>query len=215
MPYAIPVGIPVTRLTGRFLHPDGSPGVGGVTFRGPRSVTFAGADTIMVGLIEVALDSNGEFSVVLMSTDTVEMSPTGWTYSVTERIVDCEGRSYPIFLRADPPEVDLAELAPASPMVGVYLPVVGPQGPPTTVNGKSGVSITLTAADVEASPLPQQWSQVIASSVWTIPHTLPYRPEVSTYDLDGREIGGTVLYPDVSTAVVSFTYAETGSALLR
>lgn len=156
MPNVFPAGIPVTTLTGRYLHLDGSPAVGSVTFRGPRSVTFTDADTIIVGPITVTLDSAGAFSVQLVATDTADMSPTGWTYSVTERVSGAEGRTYPIFLPHDPSPVDIADLAPASPTYGVYLPVVGPQGPagpqgtPTTVNGKSGASITLTAADVGA-----------------------------------------------------------------
>jgi hypothetical protein len=186
MSYVIPGGVPATVLTGRFLHPDGSPGVGSVSFRGPRTVTFPSADTLVVGPIQVTLDSNGQFSVTLISTDTDSMSPTGWTYTVTERIYGVEGRTYPIFLPHDPSPVDLADLAPASPTLGVYLPVVGPRGPkgdpgeqgaqgvpgapgaagaagaqgapgaagaqgaPTTVNNKTGTSITLTAADVGA-----------------------------------------------------------------
>lgn len=160
-----PAGIPTTTLTGRYLHLDGSPAVGSVTFRGPRSVTYAAADTLVIGTVTVTLDSNGEFSVALISTDTSTMSPTGWTYSVTERVSGAEGRTYPIFLPHDPSPVDIADLAPSSPSYGVYLPVVGatgpagPQGPagatgaqgtPTTVNGKSGSSITLTASDVDA-----------------------------------------------------------------
>lgn len=171
MLYAFPPGISVTTLTGRYLHPNGSPVSGSLTFRGPRTLTMPGADTIVLGPIDVVLDYNGEFSVELVSTDNANMSPTGWTYSVTERLSDSAGRSYAIFLPLNPPLVDIADLAPSSPNGGVYLPVVGQQGPqgiqgiagtagaagaagaagtPTTVNGKSGSSITLTAGDVGA-----------------------------------------------------------------
>lgn len=213
-----PAGIALTRVAGWFLHPDGSPAAGSVTFRAPSVLRLSDADFITVGGVEVRLDSTGRFSVELLPNDTPGVEPSGWTYRVTERFSGVEARTYSVLLPTSATTVDLADIAPTSPLLGTYLPVVGPPGPPgpaSVVNGKSGPSITLNASDVGAQPTPQTWSQAVARAQWTIPHTLPYLPEVSTFDTSGREIGGSVTYPDTATVVVVFAYAETGSAILR
>lgn len=127
MPF--PDGIPVTTLTGRYTHFDGSPAQGSVTLRGPATVTFPDSDSIVVGSVTVTLDVNGHFSVDLVSTAGSGMNPSGWTYVVTERVTGSPGRTYAIMLPADPPTVDIADIAPVSPVQGTYLPVVGPTGP--------------------------------------------------------------------------------------
>lgn len=154
MPYSLPNGISVTTVTGRFLHPDGGPASGSVTFSGPKTLTFAGSDTIVVGTVEVPLGANGDFTVRLISTDNSGMQPTGWTYLVTERFHGTPARSYNIFIVANPSTVDLADIAPASPASGVFLPVVGPTGPtgatgatgPTGATGATGAAGAAGAA---------------------------------------------------------------------
>jgi lysophospholipase L1-like esterase len=151
-----PAPVTMTNLTGRYVTPAGEPLKGSVVFTPPMVLTLPNSDTISQCSATVKLDERGQFSVFLISTDNPGMSPYGWTYKVMEKIDGCPIRQYYIFLPAVPQVVDISKLAPVSPYSGQYLPVVGPPGPPgrpTVVNGKSGDSITLNAADVGANAL--------------------------------------------------------------
>ncbi|MFF8283339.1 hypothetical protein ACF06W_11520 [Streptomyces albus] len=144
-PYVLPPGVPSVRLTGCFVAPDGRPLTGKLTFAPPSVLTMRDADVIAntVAVVEIAEEDQGRFAVDLIATEAPGMSPSGWTYLVTEKLKGAEMRQYHIMLPLRPGggSVDLADLAPVSAYSGRYLPVVGPtgaQGPP----GKDGQSYT-------------------------------------------------------------------------
>lgn len=124
----MPAGIATVTLTGRYLRPDGTPLKGTVTVAAPSLVTLPGADTISAGAATVTLDTTGAFSVVLISTDQMDMQPTDWAYWVTEKFQDIASRSYAIRLPADVPMVSIADIAPSDPSTGQYVLVPGPTG---------------------------------------------------------------------------------------
>ncbi|MCY0926225.1 SGNH/GDSL hydrolase family protein [Streptomyces sp. H27-H1] len=127
MPF--PPGVATVTLTGRYCHPDGTPINGTVTFAAPSLLTISGADTIATGSVMVTL-VDGQFSVVLIATDNPSAQPTDWLYNVTERLQDVSSRSYAIALPQATPLVNLADIAPANPASGNYVPVIGPPGTP-------------------------------------------------------------------------------------
>jgi lysophospholipase L1-like esterase len=124
----MPAGIDTVTLTGRYVHPDGTPFAGKVTFSTPALLTLSGADTIAAGTATVTLDAGGQFSVILVATDTPDMQPTGWAYQVTEQLTGIAPRVYSILLPSANSPVDLADIAPADPALGNYVPVPGPAG---------------------------------------------------------------------------------------
>lgn len=109
---AIPDGIATVAVSGRYIRPDGTPLTGTVTFEPPAHLKFPDADTIGVGPASVALDGDGSFAVTLIATDAPGMEPTGWTYTVTERLARTPERRYSIALPLSSGAVDLADVVP-------------------------------------------------------------------------------------------------------
>lgn len=211
-----PPEVPTVRLRGRYLAPDKTPLAGTVSFAPPSVLTLPASDVISTTAAKVTLDSTGAFEVDLIPTDVPGMSPSRWSYQVTEKLKGVPPRIFHILLPGGTGPVDLADIAPVSPYAGNYLPVAGPQG----AKGDPGepgevTSEQLDALEARVAPRPQEYTQTSALAEWTIPHTMPYRPSVNVYDVSGREIGGSVEYPTPTTVLVRFAFAETGSAVLH
>jgi lysophospholipase L1-like esterase len=134
----MPAGIATVTVKGRYLHPDGTPMSGAVTFAAPSVLTFSQADTIAAGSVSVRLDDTGSFTATVLATDNANMQPTGWAYQVTEQMSGMS-RNYWIALPSTTPTVDLADIAPADPASGNYVLVPGPAGPAGT-NGNTILS---------------------------------------------------------------------------
>ncbi|WP_369042238.1 hypothetical protein [Streptomyces sp. Midd1] len=212
----VPTALPLTRLKGRYVAPDGTPLAGTLMFAPPSVLTLPQSDVIATTAAKVVLDLEGSFEVTLIPTDAPGMSPQRWTYQVTERFKGLPPRVYHILLPASEFPVDLADIAPVSPYAGNYLPVAGPRGPQGEAGTPGEVSIEeLEALEARVAPRPQEFSQGAPSTEWMISHSMPYRPSVLVYDTSGREIGGSVEYPTPTTVTVRFAYAETGSAILH
>ncbi|APD18772.1 minor tail protein [Streptomyces phage Raleigh] len=122
----LPEGIPVVRLSGRFLTPEGKPLTGQVIFRAPGMVTFGEFDVILGGPVTAPLDATGRFEVVLPANDAPGMNPSDWSYSVAEQLAGVTmNRVYQVWLPAETPEVDLADIAPTDPTTPNYVAVRG------------------------------------------------------------------------------------------
>lgn len=213
---ALPGGVPSVRLTGRYIAPDGTPLSGTVSFAPPSVLTLPASDVIATTAAKVTLDTTGAFEVDLIPTDVPGMSPQRWSYQVTEKLKGIPPRVFHIMLPGGTGPVDLADIAPVSPYAGNYLPVAGPQGAKGDKGEPGEVTLAqLDALEARVAPRPQEFTQTSASTEWTIPHTMPYRPAVTVYDVSGREIGGSVEYPNPTTVLVKFAFAETGSAVLH
>lgn len=151
-----PEGLNTTTLHGLYVEPNatGTPLQGSLSFTpNPGFVLFPTEDCIVAGTETATLDVNGEFTIELVSTDNAGSNPTGWLYTVTEKILGQRQRTYNIALPyTSGVTVELADIQPSD-AAPTYIPVVGPQGPPgviTTINGHSAATVTLTAADVGA-----------------------------------------------------------------
>lgn len=153
-----PVGLNTTTLHMKFVEPDSTatPLQGSLTFTPtPSPILLPVQNVIVTGTETATLDVNGEATIELVSTDQAGENPTGWLYTVTEKLIGQRQRSYTIALPfTSGMVVELSDVVPTDP-APTYIPVVGPQGPPgivTTVNGYSLAVITLTASDVNAVP---------------------------------------------------------------
>ncbi|MGW4727675.1 hypothetical protein ACWEQC_00475 [Streptomyces shenzhenensis] len=121
----LPEGIPVVRVTGRFLTPAGKPLSGQVVFRSPMLV-FSDFDVILGGPVTATLDATGAIDVMLPATDAPGMNPAGWSYSVAEQLATVPmNRVYQVLLPAADPTVDLADIAPTDPSTPTYVAVRG------------------------------------------------------------------------------------------
>jgi hypothetical protein len=180
----LPPGLSTVTVIGTYLHPDGTPYSGRLVFRPePEVLTSAVHGMLVIGDVEVVLDNAGQFTVSLLATDDPDVTPSGWTYRVTERWYDTPGRSYPLALPAAASIVDIADVAPTAPSEGEYVVVTGPAGPagpkgdpgdPATnlvqsVNGEQGV-VVLVPADVGADPAGSATTAVTAHTSADDPH---------------------------------------------
>ncbi|MFC8273762.1 hypothetical protein ACFUJR_14815 [Streptomyces sp. NPDC057271] len=135
---SLPPGLSGVTVTGTYVHADGTPFKGKLLFRPePAILTSATHGVLLLGTIEATLDEQGAVSVTLLATDDPDVTPTGWTYRVTERWYDAPGRSYPLSLPLAAPAVDLADVAPTAAAEGEYTVVTGPAGP-TGATGPAG-----------------------------------------------------------------------------
>jgi hypothetical protein len=127
--------IPTVRVMATYLGPDKRPLKGTITFTGPPLLTFPDADLFIAGSVVCTLDEQGRMidpagnlGVLLPATDSPNMNPTGWAYTVKESLTGVPGtRTFVMLLPQDTPggSVDLADVAPTDPMTPNYVPVVG------------------------------------------------------------------------------------------
>ncbi|MGW9280711.1 hypothetical protein ACWGSA_00770 [Streptomyces diastaticus] len=132
---ALPNEIPTVRVTATYRGWDGRALRGTVTFTGPGLTTFAESDLFIAGPVVCTLDetgriidADGNFGVRLPATDSPDMNPTGWAYTVKENLTGISGaRTYALILPKDTPNnsVDLADVAPADPSTPTYVAVPG------------------------------------------------------------------------------------------
>jgi hypothetical protein len=130
----IPNEIPTVRVTAQYEGFGGKGLKGTVTFTAPF-VTFSESDLFLAGPVVCTLDESGRLidadgnvGVRLPATDSPDMNPSGWTYTVKENLTGIVGaRTYSLLLPKDTPDnvVDLADVAPADPTTPTYVPVPG------------------------------------------------------------------------------------------
>ncbi|XTZ13866.1 hypothetical protein ACQSSU_20430 [Micromonospora echinospora] len=174
MPY--PPSAAAVTVTAAYLMADGqggTPATGRVAFQLRSTVQLPADDAMLIPTRVEAELVDGRLSVQLPSPAGDDVSPTGVTWWVVERITGVAPRTYDVILPAGPATVDLADLAPAEPSRGavsyvlaaqvgqpggvaplgpdglvpaVHLPAGGGPGGPgavTSVDGRTG-AVTLT-----------------------------------------------------------------------
>jgi hypothetical protein len=111
----LPDGLQTVVLTGQYLHPDGRPCHGSVLIE-PEPAQLAARDggLVVLGRAEAELDGDGRFTLELLATDAAGVTPSGWSYRVTERWSDAPGRTYSLALPAAERSVSLPSAAPVT-----------------------------------------------------------------------------------------------------
>lgn len=158
----MPGNVDLVEVTGQFLSFTGAPVIGTVSFRpsGDPWLKNASANVLLVpGNIPCTINADGKLvgpagavgtgglGVLLPATNDPDTNPSGFVYDV---VLDIEGlpvREYSISLPTGATPVDLADLAPVTPVDGGGAIMV------LTVNGQSpngSGALTLTAAQVGA-----------------------------------------------------------------
>ncbi|WP_406161000.1 hypothetical protein [Streptomyces canus] len=215
----MPAGIATVTLTGRYVHPDGTPFAGNVSFTTPDYVRIPGADTTAGGSVTVTLDVDGSFSVILIATDNDDARPTNFTYTVVETLTGVASRTYHIALPQATGTINLADIAPAAQSDGEFLLVAGPAGrtilngtgAPTSGDGTNGDFWINTATWTIYGPK--------ASGTWPAGHSLGSGGAVSSVNgqtgvvvLAVADISGAASTSSVTSAVSAATSTEISRA---
>jgi hypothetical protein len=111
----LPGNLTTVTVTGKYLDASGSPVRGSVTFTLDTPLLNAGASTYIIETeYTVALDAQGAFSVALPATNDVDVTPTGWTWTLTPNFDGADPLTFALPTNLGP-SVDITVLAPALP----------------------------------------------------------------------------------------------------
>lgn len=112
---ALPNNLTTVEVTGRYIDQNGSPVRGSVTFDTDYYVLDAGESVVVIEApITVNLDATGSFAVPLIATDDPDMTPTGWTWTLTPNFDGAFSLEFAL-PRNLAPQVDITVLSPALP----------------------------------------------------------------------------------------------------
>jgi hypothetical protein len=119
VPY--PANVATVTVTGNWIPSDGSANkpTGIITFTPNAQLKDGATGQILEQVAVAALLVNGAISVTLMATDDSHLAPSGWAYTVTERIDGQPPLTYVLQFPAAQPVVDLSTKAPLVPAPGL------------------------------------------------------------------------------------------------
>lgn len=136
---ALPSNFNTGQVTGRFVDLQGRFEQGKVTFtaRAPRLESDA-TDTVVVGVPIVVFLVNGEIDIQLPATNDPDITPTGFTYQVTEEFSNGYIRQYDIDVPVGS-VTDLSDVVSTDPSTGETV-IRTPSDPPQLIDltGESG-----------------------------------------------------------------------------
>lgn len=144
---ALPTNLTTVEVTGRYIDHNGSPVRGSVTFDTDYYVLDAGESVVVIEApITVNLDSTGSFAVDLIATDDADMTPTGWTWTLTPNFTG----AFPLEFELPAslaPSTDITVLSPALPNPDpvysyVLVSAVGAPGGVASLDGSGYVPVS-------------------------------------------------------------------------
>lgn len=110
----LPGNLTTVTVTGKYVDASGAAVRGSVTFTLDTPLLDAGASTYIIETdYTVALDANGAFSVALPATNDVDVTPTGWTWTLTPNFDGADPITFS--LPTNLTTVDITTLSPALP----------------------------------------------------------------------------------------------------
>jgi hypothetical protein len=111
---ALPGNLTTVEVTGRYIDASGAAVRGSVTFTLDTPLLDAGASTYIIETdYTVALDATGSFAVNLPATNDVDVTPTGWTWTLTPNFDGADPITFA--LPTNLTSVDITTLSPALP----------------------------------------------------------------------------------------------------
>lgn len=215
----LPAGLQTVTVTDERQHPDGGPMRGRVMLTPEvTAVTSAEHGLIVMGPVEgewiggvlhpVGADGTGTPGLRLLAADAGGITPTGWTYRVTERPYNASGRSYAVLLTTALGEsISLAELAPTAPAEGEYVLVAGPAGP-AGADGADGASAYETAVAQGFVGTEAEWLDSLQTDAQAYTDTAVAAEETRAEDTYATQAVRTVAQ---HTATTPFRIAHRGS----
>lgn len=112
---ALPDSWTLVPVTATYTNRDGTPAQGHVTFSSPQVVVVDG-EVIVPRNVVTKLDDTGSISAQLPSTNDPDIAPVGWTWTVREHIPGLHRDGYAIEVPHGSTGIDLATVAPTSPV---------------------------------------------------------------------------------------------------
>ena len=110
----LPANLTTVTVTGRYVDASGAAVRGSVTFTLDTPLLNAGASTYIIETeYTVALDATGSFAVDLPATNDVDVTPTGWTWTLTPNFDGADPITFA--LPTNLTSVDITTLSPALP----------------------------------------------------------------------------------------------------
>lgn len=111
---ALPGNLTTVTVTGRYIDASGAAVRGSVTFTLDTPLLNAGASTYIIETeYTVALDATGSFAVNLPATNDPDVTPTGWTWTLTPNFDGADPITFA--LPTNLTSVDITTLSPALP----------------------------------------------------------------------------------------------------
>lgn len=110
---SLPADLSMVTVTGAYVAGSGAVGAGTVTFVPSVAALRDPAGNVVVSLSPtfVTLDAAGHFSVSLAASDDANVVPSGWYYTVIERIVGHDQRSWMVHVPSNVTTIDLADMS--------------------------------------------------------------------------------------------------------
>lgn len=150
---ALPTNLTTVTVTGRYIDHNGSPVRGSVTFDTDYYVLDAGENVVVIEApITANLDATGSFAVDLIATDDSDMTPTGWTWTLTPNFTGAFPLEFSLPASLAP-TTDITVLSPALPNpdpVYSYVLVSAINAP----NGVAGLTASATISPALLAGIP-------------------------------------------------------------
>lgn len=142
----LPGNLTTVTVTGKYIDASGAAVRGSVTFTLDTPLLDAGASTYIIETAyTVVLDSQGAFSVALPATNDVDVTPTGWTWTLTPNFDGADPLTFA--LPTNLTTVDITTLSPALPNPSttysyVLVSAVGAPSGVTPLNSSGKIAAT-------------------------------------------------------------------------
>lgn len=154
----LPANLTTVTVTGKYVDASGAAVRGSVTFTLDTPLLDAGASTYIIETeYTVALDSQGAFSVALPATNDPDVTPTGWTWTLTPNFDGADPITFS--LPTNLTTVDITTLSPALPNPSqtysyVLTSAVGSPSGVAPLNGSGTIAATyIGAASITAAKI--------------------------------------------------------------
>jgi hypothetical protein len=130
------VTLKTVTVVATYLRADGTPLQGTVSFHPPSPLVSTVSNALVSGDVVASIQPDGTITATLVACDDPTISPTGFTYQVTETFTGAQGRTYNVslsYLASQP--IDLMPVTPSSPNAGNVTYVAGPGVPSGGASG--------------------------------------------------------------------------------
>jgi hypothetical protein len=130
------VTLKTVTVVATYLRADGTPLQGTVSFHPPSPLVSTLSNALVSGDVVASIQPDGTITATLVACDDPTISPTGFTYQVTETLTGAQGRTYNVslsYLASQP--IDLMPVTPSSPNAGNVVYVAGPGVPSGGASG--------------------------------------------------------------------------------